>query len=644
MKHFDSNEFLATLNSYDWQCCHVDDVNTCLANLNNNILKALNKHAPMVDKRVKTINKPAWLNKEIIHEMHYRDRLKANGLWNDYKKSRNRVTNMIKQYKSKHYIRGIQDARGNSKKMWKLVKDITGRGTNTGHIILETNNEHIVEPKQITNVLNQHFLNVTEKVTVSLPKDESYKTPDELVTWISDRLPNAVKFDIPLITENEVLKALSALDITKSTGVDKISPMFLKISSASISPHLTHIINTSIKSNTFPDLWKTAIVYPLHKSGSKANLDNYRPISVLCVMPKIIERHVHHHFYKFLIQYDLINEFQSGSRKHHSSNTSLTHMFSDWINNLDKGNIIGNVRVDMRKAFDVINFDILLYKLKMYGCSLNTVMWLKTYIQNRNQYVRNIRHNMNSDTHETKYGVPQGSILGPLLFVLYINDFFICIECKYSQYVDDTDVYAIGHDIYEVEHKLNHDLLKIEKLCENTRLVINQNKCNSMLLCSSQKLRFPKGTELELLFGGSPLCAVNSQKILGVYFDSHLKFDDHINFICNKMICLSGLLWRIKEFLPEATRLLFYNSYFVPVMDYCINVWGQSSKSLLQKIYQIQKRILRNVSCDYLCEDNELFHKYNNIMTIYERIEFQTAILVYKCLFEVVPSYLQNFF
>ena len=110
------------------------------------------------------------------------------------------------------------------------------------------------------------------------------------------------------------------------------------------------------------------------------------------------------------------------------------------------------------------------------------------------------------------------------------------------------------------------------------------------------------------------------------------------------MICLSGLLWRIKEFLPEATRLLFYNSYFVPLMDYCINVWGQSSKSLLQKIYQIQKRILRNVSCDYLCEGNELFHKYNNIMTIYERIEFQTAVLVYKCLFEVVPSYLQNFF
>ena len=280
MKHFDSNEFLATLNSYDWQSCHVDDVNTCLANLNNNISKALNKHAPMVDKRVKTINKPAWLNKEIIHEMHYRDRLKANGLWNDYKKSRNRVTNMIKQYKSKHYIRGIQDARGNSKKMWKLVKDITGRETNTGPIILETNNEHIVEPQQITNVLNDHFLNVAEKVTLSLPKDESYKTPDELVTWISDRLPNEVKFDIPLITENEVFKALSTLDITKSTGVDKISPMFLKISSASISPHLTHIINTSIKSNTFPDLWKTAIVYPLHKSGSKANLDKKKIIGL----------------------------------------------------------------------------------------------------------------------------------------------------------------------------------------------------------------------------------------------------------------------------------------------------------------------------------------------------------------------------
>ena len=154
---------------------------------------------------------------------------------------------------------------------------------------------------------------------------------------------------------------------------------------------------------------------------------------------------MHKHFYNFLDQYNLISEFQSGFRKHHSCDTSLTYLFHDWVNNLDNGNIIGNVSVDMRKAFDVINFDILLSKLALYGCSSDTVKWFESYVKHRKQYVHNKFNNSISETHETSYGVPQGSILGPLLFVVYINDFFVCInKCNYNQYADDTNVYAVG--------------------------------------------------------------------------------------------------------------------------------------------------------------------------------------------------------
>ena len=525
------------------------------------------------------------------------------------------------------------------------IKDVTGSESVSGPIVLETIDGKIIDPQNVTNILNDHFLNIAKKVTSHLPQDSVYEIPDKLIDWINVRLPNKIKFDIPLISENDVLEALSNLDENKSTGVDGISAKVLKTAAAALCQPLTYIINNSLKSKVFPDIWKTAIVYPLHKSGSKTNADNYRPISVLCVLTKIVERHVHKHFYNFLDQYNLISEFQSGFRKHHSCDTSLTYLFNDWVNNLDNGNIIGNVSVDMRKAFDVINFDILLSKLALYGCSSDTVKWFESYVKHRKQYVHNKFNNSISETHETSYGVPQGSILGPLLFVVYINDFFVCInKCNYNQYADDTNVYAVGSDIYEIENKLIHDLLEVGKWCENSRLVINQNKSNSMIICSPYKIRFLTDTNMNLFLNGSNLESTNSQKILGLHFDNHLKFDGHIECLCKKMLSLSGLLWRIRLFLPETAKLLFYNSYFVPLMDYCITVWGQTNKTLIDKIYKIQKRILRVVSNDYFCDGKLLFLKYNNVMYVYERIEFQTAILVYKSLFENVPSYLQNMF
>ena len=161
-------------------------------------------------------------------------------------------------------------------------------------------------------------------------------------------------------------------------------------------------------------------------------MDNYRPISILCAGSKIIEKHVHKHFYNFLTQYDLISPTQSGFRKKHSCETALTYLINDWINIIDNGHLIGSVTVDMRKAFDVINFDILLEKLKIYGCHVSSLKWFESYIKGRKQFV--INKNSSSDMNITTYGMPQGSILGPLLFLIYINDL--------SLHIPDTKVYV----------------------------------------------------------------------------------------------------------------------------------------------------------------------------------------------------------
>ena len=296
----------------------------------------------------------------------------------------------------------------------------------------------------------------------------------------------------------------------------------------------------------------------------------------------------------------------------------------------------------MRKAFDVINFEILLSKLNLYGCHSSTINWFKSYISKRSQFVINDEYT--SETLFTSNGVPQGSILGPLLFILYINDFPLCApNASVHMYADDSNLDRNGKSIKEVETLLTKDLADIEKWCYDSRLIINANKTESMLITTSQRARLNDMCTLNLLLENVPLSCTNKMKILGVTLDDRLKFDHHINDICTKISRLSGMLWRIKDFIPHSTKILFYNSHILPMNYYCINVWGHCSNCHLERIYKMQKRVLRIITDDYNSDAQVLFNQLK-IMTVYERVEFKTAMLVYKCLNETTPGYLQSIF
>lgn len=214
---------------------------------------------------------------------------------------------------------------------------------------------------------------------------------------------------------------LQELSANKAKGTDDIGAYFLKLSSHIIVHSLCHIFNCSILNGVFPDLWKIAKVVALHKKGAKDLMDNYRPISVLCIVSKILERHVHKHMYSYLMSNNLLHPSQSGFRSNHSCSTALTNMTEKWLSALDKGDLVGIVLVDLKKAFDSVNHQMLLQKLKIYGCSSVTLEWFKSYLSDRNQYVS--LHNVQSKSSEVLCGVPQGSILGPLMFLLYVFTF-----------------------------------------------------------------------------------------------------------------------------------------------------------------------------------------------------------------------------
>ena len=298
-----------------------------------------------------------------------------------------------------------------------------------------------------------------------------------------------------------------------------------------ITPCIASIINNSISSGLFPDKLKEARVLPIFKSGVKEEPENYRPISILPTISKIYERHIATQLHSYFEKTDIIHKRQSGFRKHHSCNTALTRLTDAWIKDVDCGKLVGTVFLDLRKAFDLVDHHILIHKLKLYHFSEKTVKLFESYLSNRRQMVK--VGNIKSVMLTVKSGVPQGSILGPLLFLLYINDVTLsCQELNIDLYADDSTLYESGFELYKIQNKLQSNLNCIIDWCVINNMSLHPMKTKCMLIGSSHKLK--NTNMLNLSINDTIVENVTVQKMLGVYIDNNLTWHVHIDYVCNK--------------------------------------------------------------------------------------------------------------
>ena len=272
------------------------------------------------------------------------------------------------------------------------------------------------EPNDIANAFKDYFINISE--SIKEPCDPT--NHEKLKDYCNNKIPDDVIFEMPLMNTDYVVKSLRKLDVRKSTGTDEIGPRLLKMAGPFIADSLTYICNLSIKTGAFPMKWKEAKVKSLHKGGSPKDLNNFRPISILPVLSKLFEKHAFESLMNYLEKYKLLYNTQSGFRPNHSCETALIHMVEKWLKALDKGELVGVLLVDFRKAFDLVDHSILLSKMELYKLNQNSIKFFKSYLSNRQQSV--FLNNTQSNHAAVKHGVPQGSILGPLLFLLFIND------------------------------------------------------------------------------------------------------------------------------------------------------------------------------------------------------------------------------
>ena len=292
---------------------------------------------------------------------------------------RNKATNSIKSAKFKFSNNCFEKEKGNSKGIWKIIKSLTGANNRKPNTVKN-------KDSTTADQFNSHFASVAERLRSLLPSIPFDMT--KLVHFVLSRKDLEVEFSIPLLSKGYIIDNLRALNPKKAMGVDKFSARILKIAAPVIAPFIAKLMNRSIESCVFPIRWKTAKVTPLFKSGDRDDLNNYRPISVLPILSKLLERHVHTNLYAYLSDNNLLYACQSGFRRHHGTDTALIKLVDELLLNLDKNRVSGLVLIDYCKAFDMVDHQILMSKLNAYGMCKNSARWFRSYLSGRQQLSR----------------------------------------------------------------------------------------------------------------------------------------------------------------------------------------------------------------------------------------------------------------
>ena len=642
MKNFDEEKFVAELLKQHWEYVYffAEDPNAMWEMWKKLFLEVLDKHAPLQHKKIRS-KKVSWITSDIKKLIFARDKLKRKAIltnlendWLNYKTTRNKVNIELRNAKKDYYSSKIAGQKFDPKRAWKSINNLLGRQnkpTVINELILDQNN--FTSPKDIAEGFNDYFSDIGPNLASKIDSSNY-----NFETYVKNGKSEFAAFQP--VTVSHVCRLLLGLSGNKATGIDKISCKIIKKAAPIISDSLTLIFNQAITLSSFPDEWKMAKVVPLFKNGQRNIPGNYRPISVLPAISKIMERILYDQLYDYLTKFELLSDSQFGFRKFHSTASALLDCTNDWYVNLDRKMFNLVVLIDLKKAFDTVDHQILLRKLELYGIKGQALTLLKSYLTNRKQKCQ-IKNSFSSE-RLIKCGVPQGSILGPLFFLLYVNDLPQCLnKTKPCLFADDTNLTASGDSITDVEIAVNSDLENLRKWLIANKLSLNVAKTEFMLIGSKQKI---SNSHPNVVIENKQIKQVYECKTLGVTVDQHLSWKSNTENICKKITAGISAIRRVKPFVDKETLISIYNAIVRPYFDYCCEVWdvfGETQSKRLQKLQNRAARIILNMSNDVnhsiaLCELG-----WEPLKTLRKKAK---AKMMYKVLNKMGPKSLTNLF
>ena len=617
-------------------------------NYKETIRKIIDELVPLKEKHLRN-NDAMFMNKLLRKAIMKRSRLlnryrrkKDTSSRLAYKKQRNFCVKLLRKSKKDFYnnldVKYITD----NKLFWKTVKrcfsDKTKKNRN---ITLVREDKIISEDKELATAFNDHFCNIVEEQNIEVTLDQDlehtpvfnairkYKDHPSIIMIMKNmKTDTSFKFEHVSIRDIEI--EIENIDTSKAFQNDDIPSKIIKQNWDIFSRIIHNQFNNSLKTSVFPEELKNADVIPVFKKGSRNDIENYRPVSILPNISKIFERCIYKQLYSYFDNF--LSKYQTGFRKGYSTQQCLLAMIEKLKESIDNKGVYAALLTDLSKAFDCLPHDLLIAKLHAYGVELNALNFLCSYLTNRYQRVK--INNSFSEWSEIIYGVPQGSILGPLLFNIFLSDLFLFLpETTFASYADDNTPFLIGKDVKPVLDNLERVSNAMLKWFSNNGMKANPDKYHLLSNCNTCSLKV----------GNEIIENSECEKLLGIKIDKSLNFNEHLDKICKSATNQLNALVRLRSYLGNEEKKILVNTFVISNFNYCPLIWFTSSIASLKKVENLHKRALR-----FLLDGCKRSYKNMLNKTEKQSINVKNHILMCVEIFKTInnqnPSFLREIF
>ena len=669
-KDFNEQDFMAAVKNIRWyEVYSCQDVDLAVDIFTTRLTDILDKMAPVKKFQVRT-KYAAWVSDSTKDKIKVRDAAQLTAAttqlkedWDRYKRLRNDLSVIKRKEKlawHQHKLEACEES-SDYGKLWKNILGWLNWSTTSSPTKLSHNGMLETSPSRMAELQNQYYINKVRTIRQNMPAQRR----DPLETLRQRMHGRSQPFSPAPVSPDQVEKIISSLKNSKASGVDMLDTYILKLVKTDIVPAVCHIINLSLETNKFPSKWKIAKVIPLYKGkGCKLDPKNYRPVAILPILSKILERAMFIQVLSHMDSNHFFNPNHHAYRSFHSTTTAMLQMYDTWLDAAEDGDLAGVCMVDMSAAFDVVDTELLLEKLKLYGFDQNVIQWTWSYLSHRSQGVY-IEGSM-SPLLALEAGVPQGSILGPIYYTIFTNElpqvvhqhdcplqdipdssiFTIqCHECGgLCCYADDSTYTVRSKDPDELSEKLTRKYRVMADFLTDNKLKVNDDKTHLLVMTTRQKRRLVPTNTVNIVTPTATISPSSVERLLGAQVHQDLRWVEHIldsdsSLVKSLNLRLNALI-KLSSVASFKTRKTIASGIFMSKLIYLIPVWSGCEDYLVRSLQVVQNKAARSVAKLSIFTPTVTLMRVCGWMSVRQLMAYHSLVGLHKTLASQKPVYL----